>query len=156
MLLPTNNIQRVTSKRVDYGFCLQSDNKAAQATENMLASMTGDIPSVSQSATPMLRKRPLFCNIEIKKPYGGQDPGPQLGVWCCAGLTKMANLSRGSQLRPHEQTVVDLPPIPCWTVDGHRWQLYVARRRSPSEVVCLHRRLKARTLTMARKYKVLV
>ena len=131
-------MQRVTSKRVDYGFCLQSDNEAAQAIENMLASMTDGTSSVSQSESSMLRKRPLFCNIEIKKSYGGQDPGPQLGVWSCAGLTKMANLSRDSRLRPDEQAVVDLPPIPCWTVDGHRWQLYVARRRSPSEVVCLY------------------
>ena len=138
-LLPTRNTQRVTSKRVDYGFCLQPDDEEKKQIETVLACMADEIPSISQSITPMLRKRPLFCNIEIKKAYGGRDPGPQLGIWCSAGLTKMAHLARQVQMRSAEAfsslDKLDVPPIPCWTVDGHPWQFYVARRRSSAEVV---------------------
>ena len=144
-LLPTRNMQRVTSKRVDYGLCIQPDEQEKKQIENILARMTDEVPSISQSTTPMLRKRPLFCNIEIKKAYGGQDPGPQLGVWCSANLTKMANLAREKRTRIAEPDSSldgsDVPPIPCWTVDGHRWQFYVARRRSSAEMVCSIQRL---------------
>jgi hypothetical protein len=95
--------------------------------------MTDEVPSISLSTTPMLRKRALFCNIEIKKPYGGRDPGPQLGIWCSASLNKMANLVREKKDR---MGVLEVPLIRCWTVDGHRWQLYIARRRSSDQVVC--------------------
>jgi hypothetical protein len=80
---------RVTPKRVDYGLCLQPDKVEMSQIEDVLAAMADDIPSINQSTAPMLRKRPLFCNLEIKKAYGGQDPRPQLGIWCSAGLTKM-------------------------------------------------------------------
>ena len=138
-LLPTRNLLRVTSKRVDYGLCLQPDEAEMNQIEDVLAAMTDDVPSINQSAVPMLRKRALFCNLEIKKAYGGQDPRPQLGIWCSAGLTKMMNLVRDSRKELDDidssSDRLEVPPILCWTVDGHRWQLYVARRRSSAKVV---------------------
>ena len=139
-LLPSRNMQRVMSKRVDYGLCIQPDEREKKQIEHLLACMTDEVPSISQSTAPVLRKRPLFCNIEIKKAYGGRDPGPQLGIWCSAGLTKMANLAHDKRTliasSDSSPDILDVPPIPCWTVDGHRWQLYVARRRSSAEIVC--------------------
>ncbi|KIX04607.1 uncharacterized protein Z518_05477 [Rhinocladiella mackenziei CBS 650.93] len=66
-------------------------------SENGLRNMSDELPSISQSAVPVLRKRALFCNLEIKKPYGHPDPVPQLGVWPVTGLTKLSNLARESR-----------------------------------------------------------
>jgi hypothetical protein len=119
---------------VDYGLCLQPDEVEMSQIEDVLAAMPDDVLSINQSTTPMLRIRPLIRNLEIKKAYGGQDPGSQLGIWCSAGLTKMTNLVRDSRKELNDDSLI-MPPIPCWTVDGHRWQLYVARRRSSARVV---------------------
>jgi hypothetical protein len=142
-LLPTRNLQRVTSKRVDYGFCLQPDAEEEVLIENILRSMTDDLPSISQSSAPMLRKRGLFCHLEIKKAYGGQDPAPQLGIWSTAGLTKMSNLARESRNTTSGTSLSNdpiIPRLPCWTVDGHRWQFYVGIRQSSAETVCQRER----------------
>lgn len=139
-LLPTRNLQRVTSKKVDYGFCLQPDAKDEISIENVLREMNDTKPSISQSAVPMLRKRALFCNLEIKKPYGNQDPAPQLGVWSMAGLTKLSNLARDSRNKLGKALFLEdpeVPVLPSWSVDGHRWQFYIGRRCSPAETVCM-------------------
>lgn len=138
-LLPTRNFQRVVSKKVYYGFCLQPDAEEEIMIENVLRNMSDELPSISQSAVPMLRKRALFCNLEIKKPYGNKDPVPQLGVWSIAGLTKLSNLARESRKKVGETLMLEdpeVPVLPNWSVEGHRWQFYLGRRCSPAETVC--------------------
>lgn len=137
-LLPTCNLQRVVSKKIDYGLCLQPDAEEEAMIENVLRNMSDELPSISQSAVPMLRKRALFSNLELKKPYGNQDPAPQLGVWSMAGLTKLSNLAREAQAKMSETVLLEVPEIPglpSWCVEGHRWQFYLGRRISPSETV---------------------
>ena len=67
-LLPIRNLGRVVSKKIDYGPCLQPDAEEGAMIENVLRNTSDELPSISQSAVPMLRKRALFCNLEIKKP----------------------------------------------------------------------------------------
>jgi hypothetical protein len=149
-LLPTYGVARAAAKRVDYGLSLHPDEDDEKQINKYLAGMMDETPSLNLSTVPKLWTSPLFCNIEIKKPFGGQDPAPQLGIWCAAGLTKMASLARrrmgpGAPQdampeisdRPKIFDDLKLPPIPCWTVDGHRWRLFVARRLSPDDIVCL-------------------
>lgn len=122
--------------------------------------------SVSQSGTKMLKNRSIFSNLEMKKENGG-DPVRQLGIWCSAGHQKNAQLvhesqswrlkrAQGQQSEPFgaargqiceqsesmqeywEGIYKSLPALPCWTTDGHRWQLYVVRRRARGLVVSGH------------------
>ncbi|KAH0845693.1 hypothetical protein FOPE_12554 [Fonsecaea pedrosoi] len=135
-LLPMRNLQRVVSNKIDYGLCLQPDAEEEVMIENVLRNMSDELPSISQSAVPMLRKRALFCNLEIKKPYGNKDPVPQLGVWSIAGLTKLSNLARESHMKIGGTTMLEdpeVPVFPSWSVEGHRWQFYLGRRCSSTE-----------------------
>ena len=137
-LLPARNYQRVMSKKVDYGLCLVPTMEEEELIENVLRDMPDELPSISQSSTPMLRKRALFCNVEIRKPYENQEPAPQLGVWCTAGLAKLSNLARDSRKKGVETMMLQesvVPSQPCWSVKGHLWQLYMARRQSSAETV---------------------
>jgi hypothetical protein len=86
--------------------------------------------SISQSAVGMMKARSPFSNIEIKAAFGGVDPGPQLGVWCCAGFNKLANLCRVGRKGEDE-----IPFYPCLTAEGHVWSLYVAKRSSVERIV---------------------
>ncbi len=122
-LLPIRNLRHVVSKKIDYGLCLQPDAEEEAMIENVLRNTSDELPSISQSAVPILRKRALFCNLEIKKPYGNQDPVPQLGVWSMAGLTKLSNLARESQAHMGESVFLEdpeIPVLPSWSVEGHR------------------------------------
>ncbi|RMZ85138.1 hypothetical protein DV738_g32, partial [Chaetothyriales sp. CBS 135597] len=142
-LLPVRNLQRVASKKVDYGFCLKPTPEEGTMILNVLQNMSDPLPSINQSAVPMLRNRALFSSLEIKKAYGNQDPVPQLGVWSTAGLTKLSSLARDSKKRmmmmAGEEPVFieepDVPILPSLTVEGHRWQVRIARRCSPAETV---------------------
>jgi hypothetical protein len=137
-LLPIRHYQRIVSKKIDYSLCLQPDAEEEIMIENVLRNMNDELPSLSQSAVPMLRKRALFCNLEIKKPYGNQDPVPQLGVWSMAGLTKLTNLARECQNKMGETLTLqdpEVPVLPSWSVEGHRWQFYLGRRCSSAETV---------------------
>ncbi|KIW75171.1 hypothetical protein Z517_11943 [Fonsecaea pedrosoi CBS 271.37] len=137
-LLPMRNLHRVVPNKIDYGLRLQPDAEEEVMIENVLRNMSDELPSISQSAVPMLRKRALFYNLEIKKPYGNKDPVPQLGVWSIAGLTKLSNLARESHKKIGETTMLEdpeVPVLPSWSVEGHRWQFYLGRRCSSAETV---------------------
>src|SRR6266536_5838815 len=147
-LLPTEKSDRVLAKRVDYGLFLRNNPQENEKIIDVRRGMEDGFNTISQCNIPMLQKRSLFCNMEIKMPFGGQDPGPQLGVWCCAGFNKLASLCRESRSVPEDS----IPSLPCWTVDGHRWRLYMSRRRSPGEIVhqlfTVCNRLRALTLNL--------
>ena len=70
------------------------------------------------------------------------DPAPQIAVWACASLTKMAMLKRIALGRTQGASANDpsiLDPstlsIPCVTVEGHYWNIYMAKRCSNTLVV---------------------
>lgn len=129
-LLPTLNDEPVQSKRVDYALCLRNNPSAEDSILKVTRRMNDAYHSISQSAVGMMQARSPFSNIEIKAAFGGVDPGPQLGVWCCAGFSKLASLSRASRRGEGE-----IPFSPCWTAEGHMWRLYMAKRSSVERVV---------------------
>lgn len=55
-----------------------------------------------------------------------------------AGLTKLSNLARESQAQMGESVFLEdpeIPVLPSWSVEGHRWQFYLGRRCSPAATV---------------------
>jgi hypothetical protein len=137
-LLPTRNSQRVTSMKVDYGYCLEPTFKEEELIENVLRNMPDDFPSISQSSTPMLRNEHSSATLRSKKPFGNKDPAPQLGIWCTAGLAKLSHLARNSRKKSDEGAMLQesvVPGHPCWSVEGNRWQLYMERRLSSAHTV---------------------
>jgi len=127
-LLPLNPDGRLMSKKIDYTLCLEPDADELEKIEKVLKQMVRGTDSVCQSLHPMLKYRSLFGATEIKK-ASGPDALPQLAVWSCAGLTKLSRLVQDSK------TKLPLPLLPCWSVTGHQWQLYMAKRCSDTLVV---------------------
>jgi hypothetical protein len=121
------------SKKIDYTLCIEPDDDELQKIEQALKQMVRGTDSVSQSVQPMLKYRPLFGATEIKK-ASGPDALPQLAVWSCAGLTKLSRLVQDSRNK------LPLPSLPCWSVVGHQWQLYMAKRCSDTLVVSIPER----------------
>lgn len=115
-------------KKIDYTFAIEPAGVELEQIEQALEKMVGGTRSVCQSVSPMVKYRPLYSAIEIKK-SSGADAIPQLAVWSCAGLTKLSRLVQGSRNR------LPLPPLPCWSVVGHQWQLYIAKKCSDELVV---------------------
>jgi hypothetical protein len=147
-LLPKKNDKKALGKKVEYGFYPEhigsEKQKIAQVVGGkLLPSDEDDFSSISQAITPRpLRSYSLSCLLEIKKAVGGSDPVLQIAVWACAGLTKMAMLQRIALGRAQDASADDEltldPPtisIPCVTVTGHTWNIYMAKRCSNSQVV---------------------
>jgi hypothetical protein len=134
-LLPKKNDKKALGKKVEYGFYPEhigsEKQKIAQVVGGkLLPSDEDDFSSISQAITPRpLRSHSLSCLLEI-------------AVWACAGLTKMAMLQRIALGRAQDASADDEltldPPtisIPCVTVTGHTWNIYMAKRCSNSQVV---------------------
>lgn len=147
-LLPKNKDRRTLGKKVDYGFCPEHVGPEELKIDNvvsgtLLPRSADGRSSISQATTPgLLQSHSLSFLLEIKKAVEGLDPVPQIAVWACAGLTKMAMLQRIALGRVQgassdDDSIRDPPTIsiPCVTVTGHSWNFYMAKRRSNSLVV---------------------
>lgn len=127
-------------KKVDYGFCFNPNNEEVEKIRNVRRQMLENYSSISQSTAQKLVGRSLFANLGIKRRHAGRDPLPQIAVWSSAGLTKLAYLAGLAGERNFTTTVPldpTVPSLPCWTVEGHQWQFFVAKKCSKSLVVSL-------------------
>lgn len=147
-LLPKNKDKRALGKKVDYGFCPEHIGPEEQKIDNVISGTrlprgADGRSSISQATTPgLLQSHSLSFLLEIKNAAEGLDPVPQIAVWACAGLTKMAMLQRIALGRVQGASTNDAfirdPPtisIPCVTVTGHSWNIFMAKRCSNSLVV---------------------
>jgi len=93
------------SMKVDYGYAIELDKEEiakaelvwtrrelaeaddvapSTASESFASNM---MPSLGPSTLPFLRRRPLFCNIELEKETTSSDPRTQGAVWSSANLS---------------------------------------------------------------------
>ena len=67
----------------------------------------------------------MFSYVRVQAPDNTSDPLFHLAIWCCAGFERLY------QLFVYFSGELEMPSIPCWTVRGHKWELYMAKRHSP-------------------------
>ncbi|KAI9731035.1 MAG: hypothetical protein M1834_005498 [Cirrosporium novae-zelandiae] len=135
-LLPIYNGISVPAKKIDYTFCLNvSDQSHLQLIGDAIMRSDADHPSVNQTTEKMLRKRPIFSNLEIKKLHAGQNPEIQLGTWCAAGFAKLYNLSHTDETLVGRDVNWAPKSIPVWAVEGDKWSLYIASKPTADKVI---------------------
>ncbi|KAI9735794.1 MAG: hypothetical protein M1834_001258 [Cirrosporium novae-zelandiae] len=132
-LLPVYKGIRIQSRKVNYAFCLDPKEDELDFVKDVIVQYPYDCDSVNQSNERMLRRRPIFSNIEIKRLHSGQDPGIQLGTWCAAGFAKSAELFQTSFFEKANEIVP--MSIPVWGIEGDEWRLYFASKPTHDEVV---------------------
>ena len=90
--------------------------------------------SLNQTDDEVVYRRPLFCDVEIKRQAASGDGEVQIGVWCAAGFKKLRRMFQTRGVAS-AQGYEALPAMPLWLVEGHEWKLYIATQKQAEEMM---------------------